>query len=202
MVTFNNFITENIRDVNVAHVKLRGRTSDFKLLCVANLRSQKDHLTLINAFNSLKIKNVSLHMIGKNFQDNYYEKVTWAIENSEKSDRIFYYGTQDNIKELLKQGDVGILTSISEGLPLIILEYALAGLPIICTDVGECKSVIEEDGYLVKPSDPQKIKEAIAYIYENYDIAQKKALKLKNRVSTEFIETSIVPKILKFYRTL
>ena len=202
VVTFNNFITENTPDVNVADVKLSGRTSDFKLICVANLRSQKDHLTLINAFNSLKIENISLHIIGKNFQDDYYEKVTRAIENSEKSDRIFYYGSQDNIQELLKQGDVGMLTSVSEGLPLIILEYALAGLPIICTDVGECGSVIEEDGYLVKPLDTQKIKEAIDYIYENYDIAQEKALKLKNRVSTEFIENSIVPKILIFYRTL
>ena len=93
VVTFNNFITENTPDVNVADVKLSGRTSDFKLICVANLRSQKDHLTLINAFNSLKIENISLHIIGKNFQDDYYEKVTRAIENSEKSDRIFYYGT-------------------------------------------------------------------------------------------------------------
>ena len=115
---------------------------------------------------------------------------------------IFYYGTRDNIKELLKQADVGILTSISEGLPLIILEYGLAGLPVICTDVGECGSVIEEKGYLVKSSDSETIKEAINYIYENYEIAQKKALKLKSRVCNEFLENSIVPKILQFYRTL
>ena len=94
VTTFRNFLTEDKFSFDLTGYQLKGRVQDFKLICVANLRPQKDHLTLITAFNNLKIENVSLHLIGKNFQDDYYNEINIAIKNSPKSDRYFLLWNQ------------------------------------------------------------------------------------------------------------
>jgi glycosyltransferase involved in cell wall biosynthesis len=47
-----------------------------------------------------------------------------------------------NIREIISDLDVCLLTSISEGLPLIILEAFAAGIPCVATDVGACRELI------------------------------------------------------------
>jgi polysaccharide biosynthesis protein PelF len=65
-----------------------------------------------------------------------------------------------------------ILSSISEALPLVILEGYAAGVPTVSTDVGSCRQLIEglddEDraigvsGAVVKIADPQSLADACA----------------------------------------
>src|SRR5690606_31080161 len=125
------------------YVKLKGKEDDFKIICVANLRPQKDHLNLITAFQMLAPElNVSLHLIGEDPGTEYSASVHTAIENSPVNNKIFFYGSQAEIIYLLKQADLGVLSSRSEGLPLALLEYGIAGLPVVCTAVGQCREVV------------------------------------------------------------
>jgi glycosyltransferase involved in cell wall biosynthesis len=61
--------------------------------------------------------------------------------------------TQPEVIEILKQTDIFVNPSYSEGLPTSVLEAASLGLPIIATDVGGTREIIEhmKSGYLIKP---------------------------------------------------
>ena len=180
---------------------LQGASSDFKFICVANLRVQKDQLTLIKAFEDLELKNVSLHLIGKDFKDAYSAKVLSHIQGSPKCNHIFYYGSQENVRAFLDQADAGILSSISEGLPLALLEYGYAGLPVICTDVGQCRDVMGNHGILVPASNPKKLTEAMRNIYMASD-SKKKAAAFQDKINLEYSESANLSEIIKFYRSI
>src|SRR5690606_14684968 len=110
---------------------LKGGKDDFKIICVANLRPQKDHLNLLKAFEMLEPDlKVSLHLIGEDPGTEYSTSLRKSIENSPVKLKIFFYGIQSDIIHLLKQADLGVLSSRSEGLPLALLEYGMAGLPV------------------------------------------------------------------------
>ena len=55
---------------------------------------------------------------------------------------VKFLGPQ-NVSELLPKIGLLVLSSISEGLPLVILEAFAAGVPVVSTDVGGCKQLIE-----------------------------------------------------------
>lgn len=74
------------------------------------------------------------------FDGNKSDMTREEIENS--SDKIKFFG-HSNIKEILPKSALQTLSSISEGMPLVILEGFAAGVPCVATDVGSCRDLIE-----------------------------------------------------------
>jgi glycosyltransferase involved in cell wall biosynthesis len=60
--------------------------------------------------------------------------------------RISFCGEVADVIPYLAAADVGVLASLSEGLPNAILEYMAAGLPVVSTDVGGVAELLGEDG--------------------------------------------------------
>src|SRR5690606_26606346 len=160
-IMIKNFIS--ISDIaSEAKISLKGNEDDFKIICVANLRPQKDHITLLKAFEKIETKNkISLHLIGADPQTEYSKSILKLIDNSPANHKIFFYGAQSEINNFLQQADLAILSSRSEGLPLALLEYGLAGLPVICTNVGQCPEVLGLNGKLFKARDIESCFNAI-----------------------------------------
>jgi glycosyltransferase involved in cell wall biosynthesis len=65
-----------------------------------------------------------------------------AQEIEQSSDKIKFFGHSD-IKKILPKSALQTLSSISEGMPLVILEGFAAGVPCVATDVGSCRDLIE-----------------------------------------------------------
>jgi len=74
------------------------------------------------------------------FHDNKSDMSFEELEQS--SDIIKLFGHSD-IKKILPKSTLQTLTSISEGMPLVILEGFAAGVPCVATDVGSCRDLIE-----------------------------------------------------------
>ncbi|WP_297443350.1 GT4 family glycosyltransferase PelF [Sulfurimonas sp.] len=74
------------------------------------------------------------------FEGNKTNLTFKEIQNS--PDKIKFFG-HSNIKEILPKSALQTLTSISEGMPLVILEGFAAGVPCVATDVGSCRDLIE-----------------------------------------------------------
>ncbi|MFN3544339.1 MAG: GT4 family glycosyltransferase PelF [Thiobacillus sp.] len=72
----------------------------------------------------------------------YYQECLNLVESLGLSERVKFLGFQ-KIDELLPRVGALILSSISEALPLVILEGYAAGVPSIATDVGACRQLIE-----------------------------------------------------------
>ncbi len=68
---------------------------------------------------------------------------------------VEFLGHRDDIPELLSTGAMAVRASLSEGLPLVALEAMAAGLPVIATDVGGTREVVDDGvtGFLLQPND-------------------------------------------------
>lgn len=99
----------------------------------------KDIKTMIYAFYevSSQMPNVRLYIMG-GVDDKAYAEECYALARKLKLENLIFTGRVD-VKEYLKKMDFMILTSISEGQPLSILESMAAGKPCVTTDVGCCK---------------------------------------------------------------
>ncbi|MCM4154680.1 glycosyltransferase family 4 protein [Gramella sp. AN32] len=190
-----NFVNEKSRNKK----GLQGNSA-IKIICVANLRPQKDHYTLIEAFREIQDKyNVTLHLFGRDFNDQYSGELLNMIENNSA---IFYYGEVNPVVDYLGDADIGILSSKSEGLPLALLEYGMVGLPVICTAVGECERVVGGDGKVVPPNNPVKLSEAIKDYLDNPEEAKLDSLNFHTRIEKDYSEKAVLKKFSIFIQNL
>lgn len=177
-----------------------------RIVCLANLREQKDHFTLIRAFKKVLIKHQdwSLHLVGRDFHDDYSIKLKKELESIKSEKSIFLYGSRPDIQNILSQSEIGLLSSKSEGLPLAILEYGLSKLPVIATKVGECASIIENDsfGILVNPKNVQELSKAMSYLIENKNERLNKSKVLNKKILEEYSQDVVVNTVLNIYKKI
>lgn len=109
----------------------------------------KNQRLLVDAFNALKNKGekFTLLVIGAG----YDSELGQALKDM-ACDRIFFLGEKENVGDYLLCADAFCLTSLSEGLPISLLEALACGVTPICTPVGGIQSVVTdgETGYLSK----------------------------------------------------
>ncbi|MGH9945427.1 MAG: glycosyltransferase, partial [Pyrinomonadaceae bacterium] len=136
-----------------------------RIVCVANFRRQKDHLTLVRAMARVADESPAAHLllVGVLVDHSYVAEIQAEIAARGLAGRVTLLGERRDVGALLRACDVGVLSSSSEGLPLALVEYGLAGLPAVATDVGQCAEVLAEGraGLLVPPGDPAVLAEAL-----------------------------------------
>ena len=103
----------------------------------------KDVKTMIQAFDFAKkqVKNLKLWIMGPTDEDEKYAKECFDLVETLGVKDVVFTG-RVNIKDYLGKMDFTLLTSISEGQPLTILESYAAHKPVIATDVGNCRELI------------------------------------------------------------
>lgn len=120
----------------------------------------KDIKTFIKAMRIVidKLPKAEGWIVGPTDEDpEYYEECKKLVNVLRLNNNIKFLGFR-NVKEILAQVKLTTLTSISEGMPLVVLESFAAGIPCIATDVGACRQLIyggisEEDKKLGKAGD-------------------------------------------------
>ncbi len=192
----------DIKTISSAKTILKG-TYGKRIICLANFRPQKDLFNLIKAFENInkKYADWTLHLVGQQFNDAYSELVLDTISNSSASSQIYTYGSCSDIKHILSQATIGVLSSKSEGLPLALLEYGAAGLGVVATNVGDCKSVIQtnHNGLLVPPSDSKLLSEAIKKMITDSTYRISCGKSLCDKVQNDFNSEDAMSQLLKIY---
>ncbi len=197
-IQLNNFIEVSTQENT--DFKLKGEETDFKIICVANFRPQKDHFNLLESLEFLPKQNISVHLFGKGFNDEYETSVGEKAAQSKIP--VYVYKNQVVSGAILRQADLGVLGSRSEGLPLRILEYSLAGLPVVCTNVGQCRQVTGGYAKIISPGDSKKLAEAIIYYLEHEEAREKDTRNLQERVRENYTVAAVLPKLLSFYNSI
>jgi glycosyltransferase involved in cell wall biosynthesis len=89
--------------------------------------------------------------------------------------QIIFTGWRDDVPDLLNASDLMVLPSLSEGLPLSILEAFAIEKPVVATNVGAVSEVVlnERNGLLVPPRDSTRLAEAISRLIRNSDLMLK-----------------------------
>ena len=201
VLCINNFITnpaELYRDIQIPG------TPGFRIVCVANLRAQKNHQGLLDAF-SIVAKDFpesTLHLYGKSFNDNYSKRILHNLEANDLKENIFYHGEVENIRFFLPHFNVGVLASNSEGLPLALLEYGFAGLPVVATDVGEIRKVIQDKGIIVQAGKADLFAKAIIKIFNDKEYAKALGRNYREHVNKEYLADHVLPEVIKVYESI
>jgi glycosyltransferase involved in cell wall biosynthesis len=119
-------------------------------------------------------------------------------------DSVIFAGMRKDVPEILSILNVFVLPSLSEGLPMALLEAQAAQIPVVATSVGAIPDVLENGatGMLIPPKDPQAIAEAIIMILSDKKLASGIAQKGFERVRDNFSSEKMASKYLSIYREL
>lgn len=147
MITPNGIDVDRFADIPG---KREGDEKYINIGAVLRVTPIKDVKTLIRAFSFAKEKvpNLKLWIMGPVDEDEEYAQECFELVEQQKIPDVIFLG-RINVLEYLGRMDFTILTSISEGQPLTILESYAAHKPTIATDVGNCRELIfgNGDGY-------------------------------------------------------
>ena len=142
-----------------------------RIVCIANLREQKDHFTLLRVAEKLKVHDAdwTFHLIGKDFGDDYSNKIKALIIEFDLEKNVFLYGSKLDIKNILDQSTLAVLNSKSEGLPVALLEYGWHKKPIVVTNVGEIATLVEDgkNGFVIPALQVDLFYTALITLVEN-----------------------------------
>lgn len=162
---------------------------DFVFICVGRLMEIKRHDFLIEALNRLKlIDRVKLLIVGEGPER---KKIETMIKQKDLLNNVKLLGFRDDVAELLKISNCFLLASTTEGLSCSIAEAMAAGLPLVVTDVGGNRELVEDDrcGYIVPVNDLDVFIEKMQYLIDNKEkrilFGNQSALIVKAKFSME-----------------
>lgn len=171
----------------------------------------KDVKTLIRAARTIvgREPRAIFHIIGPTEEDpDYFEECKQMVTLMGLEKKVLFLGPK-NVREILSGLDVCLLTSISEGLPLIILEAYAAGVPCVATDVGACREMIfgrtPEDkaigraGLLTKICSPLDTADAVLRVISSAENLLTMGQAGRIRAERHYRQTEIMGKYHAFY---
>lgn len=133
----------------------------FTILAVGRLDPIKGFDNLIKEVSKLDF-DFRLNIIGEGSQKEKLEKL---IIDNKLENKVSLLGFKNNIPEYLASSHIQVISSLTEGLPLTLLEGIMNSSVIISTPVGGIVEVLDKD-YLVKIED---FSSKITEIYNNYE---------------------------------
>lgn len=81
------------------------------------------------------------------------------------ADRVDFLGVRRDVPELMKAADAFVMSSTTEGMPMVLLQASASGLPIVATDVGGNSEVVSDhSGFLVTPGDSAALAAAMQHM--------------------------------------
>lgn len=178
-------------------------TKGSRIVCVANLRPQKDHENLFHAMKMVTryVPHAHLILVGNGGDQNHLATLNDLLAHQRLEQNVTWLGPRTDVPAILRECDVGVLSSSSEGLPLALIEYGLAGLPAVATNVGQCAEVLDNGnvGALVAPSSPVALSDAITSFLQWPEKRIAYGERFSERVSQLYSSEIILRKICKVY---
>jgi len=143
----------------------------------ARLVTAKDHFTLLRAFRIVagEISAAELHIAG---DGPLRESLESYARELRLADRVTFLGAVSDTPGFFSSLDIFVMSSLSEGLPIAILEAMAAGLPIVSTRAGgiEEAAIEGQNARLVAPADPGALAAAMIAMAQEKDLASIGAL--------------------------
>jgi len=115
---------------------------------------------------------------------------------------VHLVGARRDVPNLLRAFDVFALSSVTEGLPLVLPEAMATGLPLISTAVGGIPAVIDADlGLLVPPSDEAALRHALTTLHQDREKAVRFGARAREQALSKYSATRMVADYLRVYRS-
>ncbi len=116
------------------------------------------------------------------------------------ADVVHFLGPKANPRDYFQRGQLFLLTSREDPFPLVCLEAAEAGMPVICFDenAGGMHQFVEDDaGLVVSYLDGQAMAQAVTKFLDNETSRREAGRRAKQKVQERYYVDSVAPRILK-----
>lgn len=146
----NTYFMGNGFDENIYKKDDRYIVKD-QIINVGNFRWQKNHCLLIKAFKVFlsQYPEFKLLLVGEGPEQCKIEKLVRSLK---LNNNVKFLGpkTPNEVNQLLNESKFFVLSSISEGSPKVVLESMATGTPVVSTNVGNVKHLVENIGIIAK----------------------------------------------------
>ena len=172
--------------------------SDYVIGMFASFSDSKDYDSYIKA--AIKLCNNHLNITFLAVGDGDYQKYLDQIPET-FLDRILFLGKQSNVESIMNVCDIGVLASFTEGISNALLELMALGKPIIASGGGGTKELIDDNnGFLIKSSNPTLLAEKIEILLNNKELAESMGKKSKVIVKKKFNVSLMINGFIKEYQ--
>ena len=176
--------------------------SDREILisAVGALEQRKGHRYLIEAIGALAASiKVKCFIVG---QGSVHKVLQGEIAVIRSLERIKLLGRVDDVRELLWASDIFAMPSLKEGLGVAALEAMASNLPVIASDVGGLREVVEDGrpGIIVPPANSKQIASAIQRLAEADGLRAQMGAAARVRVVENYSMEKMAARTLALYR--
>lgn len=146
-----------------------------------------------------KVKGIKLLVVGNG---PYLNKLKILAKEKNVDSLFLTSKKREDIVDILNITDIFVNPSYSEGLPTSVLEAGAVGVPIIATDVGGTREIIDnrKNGVLIKPKNATQLRKNIILLLKNKKIRKSFSKNITKKVKDKFRWESSVEKMLKLMR--
>jgi glycosyltransferase involved in cell wall biosynthesis len=178
------------------------RPEDFVILKVARLDPVKDHLTAVRTLElvAASLPNARLVIVGEGPERPAIEEL---VRRRSLTGCVRLLGLRRDIPRVLAAADVFLLTSVSEGVPLTLIEAMAAGVPVVATRVGGVGEVVQDGvtGLLAPAGSHGELCAALLRLAGDSDLRRRMAHHGRER-ATLFSEDRMLAGYAQLYRDM
>ncbi len=140
------------------------------MVSVGRFSEVKDPFTLLEAFLIVK-KKVPESVLVFLGEGPLGSDIEMFCQDHKVTDSVKLLGYRNDIKEILWAFDLFVMSSVSEGYSIALLEACAAGLPIVATNVGGNEEIVrhQENGLVVSPKKPLLFADAVIKIFSDQE---------------------------------
>ena len=156
-----------------------------RLLFVGRLAVEKGLPFLLDAV--AKVEGAILDVAGDGPERKHLEMKATRLGIAGRV-RFLGYQSQSDVRKLMQQADVFVMTSLSEGIPVVLMEAMAAGVPVVATRIAGVPELVEDgsDGLLVLPGDPDATTAAVCRLLADPELRNRFAIAGRAKVEREF----------------
>lgn len=206
-VIYNGIDTAAFGDVGrlrqEARHELQLRPDDFVILQAARLDPIKDHATAIRAMARVATTRSDIRLLLAG-EGSSASEIDALIDALDLRSHVLRLGLRADVDRMLAAADVVLLSSVSEGIPLSLIEGMAAGLPVLATSVGGIPEVVEDGrtGLLVPAGDDEALARQILGLAEDPARREQMGHLGRDRASALFCEDRMIGEYDRTYREM
>ncbi|MGB0061043.1 glycosyltransferase family 4 protein [Candidatus Binatus sp.] len=174
--------------------------TDFVISAVGALEQRKGHRYLIEAIGAIAASGKFKCFIGG--QGSIHKVLQGEIAVIRGLERIKLLGRIDDTRELLWASDVFAMPSLKEGLGVAALEAMASALPVVASEVGGLREVVEDgrSGIVVPPANAGAIAAAIRRLAESAELRSQMSAAARARAVENYSMETMAARTLALYR--